>query len=124
MGECSEFNCDIWQTNIDEGSYKVTAKVARIWSPAGCHSHVNDWWSWNLSVKPKEVATRPGEVERGSGEHLTTWCKFNVDIFPLPEEYCMESFLSLQQWVYPNGYTVRHIYNRAKPYYPQLWPTC
>lgn len=123
VGACSGFNCPIWEMALDKGTFKVTNRLAEWWSPAGCDYNVMDWWSWNLSVKLLDVGHRRNEVKRGSNEHITYWCKFNVVIYPLPDLLCMVNHFSLQEWVFPNGYTERHMIERNPPFYPQLPPT-
>jgi hypothetical protein len=124
---CSNFDCDIWKLEFDEGSFSIgyTEQTGRHWaaiSPHGdpqnwaCSHHVSDWWVWNLDMDlgPDGVDS-PTIVYMGEGKHLTFWCEFNVEIFPLPELYTMDQTKVLELWTYPNGYAVTHTTDQRSP---------
>lgn len=117
---CSNWECHIWQIEFDEGSFSLgySEKTGRHWaaiSPYGdpstwaCSHHVDDWWIWNIDMDlgPDGVDS-PTLVYKGSGQHLTFWCEYNVGMYPLPELYTMDQDKTMELWAYPNGYAVTH----------------
>jgi hypothetical protein len=117
VGMCSEFNCPIWEVAINEGTFKVLEDRAEYWTADRCNSNIDTWWEWNLEIDLETTGNRRQQVKRGSGQHITYYCKFHVSIFPLAEIGLMTNYYSLQEWVFPNGYTERHAIRLHPPYY-------
>jgi sugar lactone lactonase YvrE len=117
---CSNWECGIWQIEFDEGSFSLgySEKTGRHWaaiSPFGdpsnwsCSHHVDDWWTWNIDMDlGPDGYYPPTLVYKGSGQHLTFFCEYNVAVFPLPEAYIMDQDKVIELWAYPNGYAVTH----------------
>lgn len=113
-GTCSKGNCDVWQIEFDEGTFARGSNWAAV-NPGGdpqnwaCSHHVDDWWTWNIDMDlGPDGVDKPTLVYKGEGKHLTYWCEYNVEIYPLPELFTMDQDQVIEDWVYPNGYQVTH----------------
>jgi sugar lactone lactonase YvrE len=119
-GMCSGLNCPIWKAEYSKGTIKVKENAAEYWSAPACESHIDFWWTLNLTIDWEGIGHRRNEVKKGSGEHIAYWCVFTIKIYlvpdpdlPIPDE--MDQKYSLQDWVFPNGYQARHVYKRPPP---------
>jgi sugar lactone lactonase YvrE len=110
---CAEFNCDIWQVELNEGTFVrgpnwVVPSAYMHEEKWSCDHHVSDWYTWNIDLDLGDEGIDGSHIERGSGEHLTFWCDFNVQIYPIPVELAFDGDQALEVEVYPNGYQVSH----------------
>lgn len=114
---CSDADCDIWHVHYaDETDFSLdrtgsTSGNREYAAPHGgvhCGSEVEWWWSFNVEIETVKAGTRgPNEVNRGSGEHLTYWCKYHERVLYVPtlEDTNVDTANTvLIDQVYPNGY--------------------
>ena len=106
---CQSVTCGVWEVEM-EGfyvrgpNYVETNKT----SDTECHGDVD--WYWSLNVGISWPAVRGGHIPdtekayKSSGKHITYWCHFEIQAFPIPELGTVDSSKALLNFVYPNGY--------------------
>lgn len=111
-------NCGKWKLITENAAYKTNSADTTWWEGGtqvqARYSQKTIWKPFIFLGEYGCGAKGPLKVEKGSGEHLTAFGKFNVTSFvgkkksPTITPAYDENF-GLRVWVYPNGFQEKHL---------------
>jgi len=111
---CHPEGCDVWNVEL-RGLYLKRQTTSLAWTiervynpPARCELHLGTGFA-NLRYVPEADIKGanwfgPYMVEYKTGQHLSSYCHFELVSWPVFDQGPWERCIAYQVWVYPNGY--------------------